>query len=161
MFNNDVAKMIERELNGLKQQLLAYPNEADMWTLPQGINNSTGTLALHLCGNLRHYIGANLGNSGYQRNRVAEFAERNVPRTEILTRIDQAIADVKLGLGKVSEEMLDAPYPEIYNGRTFRNREWILHLVSHLSYHLGQIDYHRRTVTGSSESAGTLSLNAL
>jgi len=161
MFLEEINQMIFRELQGLKRELSAYSNEADIWKTPVGIANSAGTLALHLTGNLRHYIGALLGNSGYVRNREAEFSLRNVPRSEILAKIDAAIAEVNTALSGFSPEKLENDYPQEIAGVHMQTRDWLLHLISHLAYHLGQVDYHRRLVTGQTETVRTISVREL
>ena len=63
MLTTVISEMMERDLLKLKEELSAYTNEADLWKTPAGISNSAGNLALHLIGNLNHFIGATLGNS--------------------------------------------------------------------------------------------------
>ncbi len=161
MFLEEINQIIFRELQGLRRELEAYSNEADIWKTPVGIANSAGTLALHLIGNLRHYIGAQLGNSGYVRNREAEFSLRNVPRTEILTQIDAAIAEVNTALSGLPPKKLETEYPLEIAGVYMQTRDWLLHLISHLAYHLGQVDYHRRLVTGQTDTVRTISVREL
>lgn len=154
-------KLIERELTSLKAELAAYPDEVSLWEIPAGISNSGGTLALHLVGNLRHFIGANLGNSGYVRNRPAEFESRNVPRDEIYGLIDSAIAEVAAALTNLSPEKLNDRFPLKFGEISVQNGDFLLHLLSHLAYHLGQVNYHRRLVTTEGSSAGALSIPKL
>ncbi len=156
-----IAHNIERELDGLRRQLQAYPNENRIWEILPGIKNSTGTLALHLCGNLRHYIGAIIGKSGYIRDREAEFSKRDVPRSELLDEIDKTVQDVNSALANLKEADLDNVYPIKISGLHVETGDWILHLVSHLAYHLGQIDYHRRIVTGDSNVVNMLAVKEL
>ena len=156
-----IAHNIERELDGLRRQLQAYPNENRIWEILPGIKNSTGTLALHLCGNLRHYIGAIIGKSGYIRDREAEFSKRDVPRSELLDEIDKTVQDVNSALANLKEADLDNVYPMKISGLHVETGDWILHLVSHLAYHLGQIDYHRRIVTGDSNVVNMLAVKEL
>ena len=145
-----------RDLRGLRRALEVYPDEADIWRTPPGISNAGGTLALHLVGNIRTFIGAVLGHSGYVRDREAEFARRNVPRAELLALVDEAIEAVKTYMPKVTEADLEKPYPVAVAGYTITTGDFLLHLVSHLGYHLGQVDYHRRIVTGSTTTIGAL-----
>lgn len=156
-----LAGIIERELNGLKDQLNAYENEADMWELPDGISNSAGNLAMHLVGNLRHFIGVQLGGSNYVRNRKHEFTGRHVPRADILGSIDEAIAEVPHVIRKLDDAMLETEYPLELAGVRFNCGDFILHLLSHLAYHLGQVDYHRRIVTGENKTAGSIAIPKL
>lgn len=149
--------MISRELTSLKAELAAYQEEGDIWKVVPGISNSAGTLALHLAGNLQHFIGAILGKSGYVRDRDAEFASRNLPRNELLNRIDAAITVVGKTLETLSDADLAGDFPEPVAKVRLNTGDFLAHLASHLSYHLGQIDYHRRLVTGSGLTVNAVS----
>ncbi len=147
-----------RELRSLRLELKRYPDEASLWITPEGLPNSAGTLALHVAGNLQHYIGAQLGQSGYVRDRPREFAARNVPRSQILAEIDAAEEAIRATLPRLTAEQLEANYPETVGGVRLRTDAFLLHLVAHLAYHLGQIDYHRRVVTGDRTSVGAIAI---
>jgi uncharacterized damage-inducible protein DinB len=114
-----------------------------------GISNVAGTLVLHLAGNLQHYLGARLGRTGYVRDRPAEFARRDVPRSELLRQIEAARAAVKAALSGSAQPDVMAAYPEAIGGSKVATGDYLIHLTTHFAYHLGQIDYHRRVVTGS------------
>jgi hypothetical protein len=130
-----------------------------VWITPPGVANSAGTLSLHLAGNIQHFIGAVLGKSGYRRDRDREFAVRGVPRAEIQAELDLAIAVIRRTLAPGAPVDLDADYPERVGGKFIVNTgEWLLHLISHLGFHLGQMGYLRRIVTGQSSSAGAMSI---
>jgi hypothetical protein len=152
----DVSRLINRELASLRDELLAYPNEADLWQLPKGLPNSAGNLALHLVGNLRFYIGTQLGATGYVRDRDAEFALRGVPRAEIVESIGTAADEVTRTLTTLDPAQLDKPFPVEIGGNRIQTSMFLQHLASHLAYHLGQVDYHRRVVTGNSVSVGAI-----
>jgi hypothetical protein len=138
-------KMIfSRELTKLKTEMDAYKNEAKLWHTREGISNSAGNLCLHLIGNLNHFIGATLGGTGYVRNREAEFSLKNVPRAEICIKIDDTIAVVNTTLDALTDEILNSEYPLLLADQKFITKDFLLHLTGHLSYHLGQINYHRR-----------------
>jgi hypothetical protein len=151
-----VAGILDRELRALTRAVEAYPDERDLWQLPLGAANSGGTLALHLAGNVQHYFGAQLGGTGYRRDRTAEFADRDVPRAEILRRIEAARAAVRAAAGRVEESALAADYPEVIADARIPTGEYLIHLVSHFAYHLGQLDYHRRMVTGDARGTGAV-----
>src|SRR5439155_24275894 len=113
-----------------------------------GLPNSAGTLALHLAGNLRHFVGGQLGATGYVRNRDAEFATRDLPRAELLALIDRAIEEVETTLSSLRDQNLARPFPLVVANCSMLTGDFLVHLASHLAYHLGQVDYHRRAVTG-------------
>lgn len=155
----DFAQVFARDLATLRAEVLSYPDDASLWALPPGAPNSGGTLVLHLCGNLRHFIGAALGNSGYVRDRDAEFSTRNVPRAELAALVHMTEAEVGLTLRALDERRLD---DQLTIGTvSMPARRGMLHLAVHLTYHLGQLDYHRRLVTGDASGVAALALHPL
>jgi uncharacterized damage-inducible protein DinB len=151
-----IGSILKRDLDALRREVEAYSNDAELWRPVPGIANVAGTLVLHLAGNLQHYFGAQLGRSGYVRNRPAEFARRDVPRAELLREIDAARTAVKAGLAGFSPEQLTSEFSETIGGAKLTTGEFLLHLLTHFAYHLGQIDYHRRVVTGSPTAVGAM-----
>jgi hypothetical protein len=155
-------RLFVRDLTTFREQLLAYPRERDLWKLVPGIRNSAGTLALHAAGNLRHFVGAQLGHTGYVRDRDAEFTRRDVPRAELLGELDRAMRDVEEAFAEMSDEPLAAPYPlELPGGLRLSTGTFLMHLATHLAYHLGQVDFHRRFTTGETGSIRALSFREL
>ena len=146
-----------RELRALDREIAAYPDDESVWAAPGGAPNSAGNLALHLAGNLRHFIGATLGGTGYRRDRDAEFSTRGLSREELQAIIADAIDELTRAFDSITDEQLEGEYPLAIQDRKFRASDYLLHLAVHLSYHLGQIDYHRRLSTPSSESVDTVS----
>jgi len=133
-----------RDLNKLKEEILLYKNENDLWKVESEIQNSAGTLALHLIGNLKHFIGAQIGFTGYVRNRDREFSDRNISREKIVFEVEETISIVKRVLPTIKDEDFSKEFPlEMYGAK--RNTGYIiLSLSTHFCYHLGQINYHRR-----------------
>ena len=156
-----VARVLVRDVNAVRRELEAYPDEASVWALPPGVANSGGTLALHLAGNLQHFFGAVLGGAGYKRDRAAEFAKRDVPRSALIVELEAAIVSVGLGISQVSEARLAEEFPEAIAGHRIVTGEWLIHLVAHTGYHLGQIDYHRRLVTKNGATVGAMAVPEL
>jgi uncharacterized damage-inducible protein DinB len=134
----------DRDLNKLKNELKAFEEEENLWKVLPGVTNSAGTLALHLIGNLNHYIGAAMGNSGYERDRDAEFSLRDVPRGEILVQIEDTRQTVAKALLEFPEDWFSRKYPLEEFGYPMTYEYFMVHLVGHLNYHLGQINYLRR-----------------
>lgn len=157
----DYARLIGRELATVCDVLRAYPDEAAIWSLPAGLPNSAGNLALHIAGNLRWFIGAQLGGSGYVRDRDAEFSTKAMPRDELVKRLEAAADECTRALAQLDASRLDEPFPLEIGGIRLTTGLLIGHLVSHLSYHLGQMDYHRRIVTGVNKSLGALAAAGL
>lgn len=150
----DVAAILDRDLRTLAREVEAYADERDLWRLPPGAPNPGGTLALHLAGNIRHYLGARLAGTGYVRDRPAEFAAREVPRTELLERIEAARQAVRAAAA--SDVPLDADFPETISEARIVTGDYLIHLCTHFAYHLGQLDYHRRLVTGDGRGVGAM-----
>ena len=136
--------LMHRDLGRLKNELESYNDEANLWKLDGDLSNTAGNLALHLVGNLNHFIGAQLGNTGYVRDRPAEFADTNVPRSEIIAGIDAAAEMIGEALGGMLPEDMGKEYPLEIFGKKHRTGDFLMHLYGHLNYHLGQINYHRR-----------------
>jgi hypothetical protein len=152
-----VQAMLLRELAAVQRSVEAYPDDASLWALPKGLPNTGGTIVLHLAGNLQHFVGAVLGGNGYRRDREAEFARRDVPRAELEAELENTVNAVRRTLPKLREETLAQPYPEKVGGQVLPTGVVLVHLATHLAYHLGQLDYHRRVVTGDATSVGAVS----
>ena len=143
MNTNHLLEIFDRDLKKLKEEILLYKSDADLWKLSPGIANSTGTLALHIAGNIHHFIGAVLGKSGYVRQREKEFADRNVSRDILVKGLDDSIVIVNKILPMITDAQLEQDYPIEFMGKR-KTASVLIILVSHLGYHLGQVNYHRR-----------------
>ncbi|MBS1979465.1 MAG: DUF1572 family protein [Bacteroidetes bacterium] len=143
-FAKDIQQLLVRDLKKLETEISQYADEQSIWKVDKLIANSAGNLCLHLCGNLQHYIGAILGKSGYVRNRDNEFAARGIARAALLEEIRRAIAAVEQTMPLLKDATLDAIYPQEVLGYPMTTRFFLIHLSSHLGYHLGQVNYHRR-----------------
>jgi uncharacterized damage-inducible protein DinB len=144
MITQDLKLLCRRDLEKLKQEILAYKDEANIWKIDKNIANSAGNLCLHLIGNLNAYIGAVLGNTGYVRHRELEFSLKDVLRLELVQKIDDTIKVVENVLDKISQEQLAQEYPMQVLASKTSTQYFLMHLITHLNYHLGQINYHRR-----------------
>jgi len=149
MISAELAALFARDLTRVAQELEAFPDEASLWRVAPGVTNSAGNLALHLEGNLREYIGRQLGHVAYSRQRPMEFSKRDVSKATLVARIDEVRDLVTRVVASLPRDTLDAPYPEDVLAVTLTSRQFLVHLYGHLSYHLGQIDYLRRVTTGA------------
>jgi len=138
--------MFLRELDKLHEEISLYDNEQDLWKVSGKITNSAGNLCLHLCGNLQHFIGAILGKSGYERNRELEFSAKNISRKDLLNEIQKTRAIVEVTLKNMHEEDLQQIYPVHKSGKEMTTIYLLTHILCHLNYHLGQVNYHRRMI---------------
>ena len=136
--------LFDRDLKRLKTEIELYSDESTLWYIENNIANSAGNLCLHLIGNLNTYIGKEIGKTDYIRNRDQEFTLKNISRIELLKKIDETIFVVSNSLDKLSQEELIKEYPVLVFDKVTSTEYLLVHLTTHLSYHLGQINYHRR-----------------
>jgi len=146
MLQDILIQLYEGDLGKLRDELELYADDAGLWTTVGGITNSGGNLALHLVGNLEHFIGGVLGGSGYVRDRDAEFSEKAIPRQEMLDSIDRMKPILLETIKNLTDEKLAALYPLEVFGHPMTSECFLVHLSTHLNYHLGQINYHRRSL---------------
>lgn len=150
MISTELAALYARDLTRLVQELQAFPDTASLWKTAPGVSNAAGTLALHLEGNLREFIGRQMGQVAFTRNRPLEFSARGVDQAELIARIASVQEFIPRVIGALSDAQLAAAHSEPYNNTTVNTLWFLVHLEGHLNYHLGQIDYLRRFVTGHS-----------
>lgn len=144
---NSLIQIFSRDLDQLAKEIASYKKETDLWLLQTGISNTGGNLCLHLSGNLQYFIGRKLGRTDYKRNREAEFSSKNIPSSNLLEEIELTKQVIKKTLQSMSKEQLEANYPLEVFGNPMTTTFFLLHLSSHLSYHLGQVNYHRRLLS--------------
>lgn len=161
MFSEIIRSILLRDLRALAREVDAYPSDDALWRAPPGISNSAGTLVLHLAGNLEHFIGAVLGGTGYVRDRDAEFATRGLTRAELRGRIEAAARSVDDTLARLAPAQVECEYPVPVAGRKLSTADFLTHLATHLAYHLGQIDYHRRVLATGSSTVDAMSISEL
>jgi len=149
MIIKSIKSLFLRDLNRLKKEISLYSSEDNLWLVDKEITNSSGNLCYHLIGNLKHFIGSQLGNTGYIRQRDLEFSAKNIPIKELQEGIDQTIEIIDSTLSKLSDEDLQLDYPLIVFKDKMTVGYFLIHLNSHINYHLGQINYHRRLLDNS------------
>lgn len=145
MLKESLKSLFTRDLNKLKSEIEQYRDEQNIWLIDQAVLNSAGNLCLHLVGNLNTFVGAELGKTGYVRDRPLEFSQKNVPRAELISRVEATIIVVNNALDLLTEEDMGRDYPlvKVVEGGS-SIAFMLIHLSTHLAYHLGQINYHRR-----------------
>jgi len=144
MLTLTLKKLLSRDLNKLKLEIESYQDEKKIWYTERNINNSAGNLCLHLVGNLKAYIGAVLGQSGYVRERDLEFSLKNIPRKQLVQSIEETVDIIHATLDRLTQEDLEAEYPVLVLAEKTSTEYFLVHLATHLGYHLGQVNYHRR-----------------
>ena len=136
--------LFNRDLLKLKVELESYQNEDVIWKTDKNITNTAGNLSLHIVGNLNTYIGDIIGKTGYVRDRDAEFSLKNIHRTELLRQIDEVTKVITSALNSLKPEDLEKEYPLLVFKEKTTTGHFLIHLATHLAYHLGQVNYHRR-----------------
>jgi uncharacterized damage-inducible protein DinB len=139
-------QLFQRDIQKLYKEIELYENESKIWEILDGTSNSGGNLALHLVGNLNTYFGKNLGNTGYVRDREAEFSSKNIPKQILLKSIEEMNEVVSKVLENLTDEQMKGIYPENVLGYEMTTEYFLIHLHGHLAYHTGQINYHRRVL---------------
>jgi uncharacterized damage-inducible protein DinB len=136
--------LFNRDLLRLKSEIDLYKDESKIWIVEKNIANSAGNLCLHLIGNLNTYIGAEFGKTNYVRNRELEFSLKNISKKELIDKIDNTILVVDKSLQSITEEELKNENQILVSDKKATLEFLLIHLTTHLTYHLGQINYHRR-----------------
>lgn len=144
LHTQSLTELYERDLDKVLSELKAYNKEENLWKVSGEITNSGGNLVLHICGNLRHFIGSMLGGSGYIRQRDDEFGLKDVKKSEMIDQIKATKKIVSETLSNLTEEQMAENFPFNVFGKEMTTIFFLHHLYGHLSYHLGQINYHRR-----------------
>jgi hypothetical protein len=144
MLNKVLTTLYERDLRKLIEEVNLFQNEENLWKITGGVVNCCGNLTLHIIGNLNHYVGATLAHTGYVRERPREFAAKGVPRQELVAQLEVLIPLIKTTLSNFTEAQMDARYPDLFDDAYNSNSYVLIRLLTHLDYHLGQVNYLRR-----------------
>ncbi|GLH74878.1 hypothetical protein GETHLI_33800 [Geothrix limicola] len=160
-FAADLFILLRRDLRCFVREVESFPDDATLWRTLPGISNSAGNLALHVVGNLRHFLGAVLGGTDYARHRDQEFAQRAGTRAEVVSLLEAALSDVETGLKALTDETLAQPYPQVLMGLQPPTARFLMHVSTHLAFHLGQAGYLRRALTGEAGATGGMGIQEL
>jgi uncharacterized damage-inducible protein DinB len=161
-YGRNLATLLVRELKGFEAELALYPDDTRIWETVPGLSNSAANLALHVAGNLQHFVGALLGESGYVRNRDLEFSRSSGTRAEIASELRAAVRVVERVLPSLSAETLERRFPHtVVAGKEIETGLFLQQLCSHAAFHLGQAGYARRALLADTRSTGPVSLVAL
>ena len=146
MLTETLKLLFERDLKKLRDEIEAYKTEKNIWQVEKNIKNSAGNLCLHIIGNLNWFIGAQLGATGYIRHRELEFSSTNIPKNDLLLEIDKTRSVLDNTLDKITASQLELEDPILVFDKKTTTYYFLIHLTTHLAYHLGQINYHRRLI---------------
>jgi len=161
LFLEDLKIMFNRELNSYKKEIRFFLNEDSLWEKPEGITNSAGNIVLHICGNLNHFVGAVLGNTGYVREREKEFSTTGKSSSELLLLLEKTQKTVLKTIDNIDEDSLSEIYPLVVGDSTFTVGRFLMHLETHLAFHLGQLGYLRRIINKDERSTNPVSVGVL
>lgn len=139
-----IKELIARDLDRLRTEIESYKDESNMWRLSGDISNTSGNLCLHICGNLKHFIGAEMGKTGYIRKRDEEFSLKDVSKSELIEDILNTKQIVTSCLEVIDEDVLSQKCSFERLGQSMSNHSFLIYIAAHLNYHLGQINYQRR-----------------
>jgi hypothetical protein len=145
--NHEFERCFTKDLESLAKEIELCDEETVLWHVVPGITNSIGNLTQHLIGNLNHFIGATIGETGYVRNREAEFSERYYTKEELINELGKTSEMLRKVLGSLTNDQLEKTYPHEPFGYSMTTNHMITKLAGHLGYHLGQINYLRRIIS--------------
>jgi len=143
----ELAALFARDLTRLGQEIKAFPNDGALWETLPGVTNPAGNLVLHLDGNLREYIGRQLGGVPYMRQRDLEFSRKQVPAAELVSRVAELREIIPPIVAALTPEQLATPNTQELRKNGLTVRQFVFSLYGHFNYHLGQIGYLRRALT--------------
>ena len=146
MLNSMLVSFYERDLRKVIEELNQFKNEADLWRTQGSVKNSSGNLVLHLIGGMNYHIGANMGHTGYVRDREQEFSRKGVERKVLVDQLETLMAMIGKTVNAMTPEDMEAEYPMVFDGEKRTNSYMLVQLLAHLNYHLGQVNYLRRII---------------
>lgn len=146
--SESISSFYHKGLEQLKHELQAYPDTEVIWKVAPGTTNSAGTLFLHLIGNLQHFVIKGLANTDFVRDRESEFSTKDTPKEEILEDLNTLEKELRSALELLKDEDLLNTFPIAWrDGKMLSTHFMLIQMNIHLTYHLGQINYHRRFFT--------------
>ncbi|MEJ1237272.1 DinB family protein [Chryseolinea sp. T2] len=146
MLSDILATFYERDVLKLIGELRLFRDEANLWKIHGSMKNSAGNLALHIIGGTNYLFGTQLGGTGYVRNRDQEFAIKDVPRAALISQLEALIPLITDVLDTITDKQMDDDYPIMFDGGVQSKRYVLVQLLTHLNYHLGQVNYLRRAL---------------
>lgn len=155
MTTTELIQFYERDLQKVMEELGLFKKEEDLWKTQGTINNPAGNLALHLAGGLNFLIGTTLGNTGYIRNRDLEFSIKGVERKLIVQQLQEVVEMIRKTISSITKEELEKPFPIFFDKEGATISYVLTQLLLHINYHLGQINYLRRSLEYANDIAGT------
>jgi len=141
--------LLNRDIDKITAEIDAFTDEKNLWVTTGAIKNPAGNLCLHLTGALNHFIGAVLGNTHYVRHYEEEFSSKDIPRVQLVAGLMSAKTVVRNTFLNLSDADFHKVYPEKLQGEEVPVYWFLSHLITHVNYHLGQLNYIRRIIDPS------------
>ena len=146
MLNNTLANFYERDIRKLIEEINLFKSEEDIWRTAGSVKNSCGNLVLHIIGGMNYLIGTTLAHTKYVRNREQEFIQKNIDRNELVQQLEALILIINQTLNALTAEQMEAKYPIFFDKPKTSVLYVLVQLLTHLNYHLGQVNYLRRVL---------------
>jgi uncharacterized damage-inducible protein DinB len=122
-------------------------NSQQIWTRNAEKENSIGNLVLHLCGNVRQWIGFGVGDLADHRDRDSEFAARGgLEPAALIERSRKTIAEA-IGILENFDPARLLEKVTIQNYQVTK-LEAVYQVVEHFAQHTGQIIFVTKMLTG-------------
>lgn len=152
MITSVLIDLYTREIDKLKNEVLNFESDEQLWKTPEPQITPAGNTCLYLAGTLQHYIGNIMGDSGYIRNKEAEMKARNVPRERLLEEIDNTKQVVIDTLEQISKTELQKVFPTNEFEEPITTEFYLIHLLKNVGFHVGQISVLRQLASAKVES---------
>ena len=146
MLSSILAKFYERDLLQLITEVNLFSNEENLWKTEGSVMNSSGNLVLHIIGGLNFLVGTTLAHTGYVRDRDQEFIRKGVERKEMVAKLEALIPMISITFNTLTPEQMEADFPIFFDQPNTSTSYVLVKLLSHLNYHLGQVNYLRRVL---------------
>lgn len=122
-------------------------SDEQIWWRPNEASNSIGNLMLHLEGNVRQWMVASFNRLEDNRERPAEFNERElIPRSVLVEKLGATMQEASDVLSHLTEDDLLTRF-EI-QGHSVTGLDAVYQVVEHFGLHYGQILYITKALEG-------------
>ena len=143
----DVSRREIRQRVGRIESCLAKLESEQIWRRAHEAENSIGNLVLHLCGNVRQWIISGVGGAPDNRQRDAEFAQRDpIPKAELVKRLKETTDEADRVLaGLAAGALIEKRRIQVYDVSVIQA---VTHVAVHFAEHTGQIIWATKHMTG-------------
>ncbi len=132
-------KLLDQYWPRLRQCVESLTDD-QVWWRPNNSSNSVGNLVLHLNGNVRQWLVASFNNLNDDRNRPAEFGQRDaIPKTALIETFAATMKEASDVLSRLTDADLVAPMN--IQGYGVTGLKAVYQVVEHFGLHYGQILY--------------------